>query len=73
MGTIIFFGGLPARPVIDGSGPRRIDLGSLPSVFGRRLVMADTFELHLERLKLVMDRLQRAELKLNPRSASCCS
>ena len=30
------------------------------------IVMADTFEQHLERLKLVMDRLQRAELKLNP-------
>ena len=29
-------------------------------------VMADTFERHLERLKFVMDRLQRAELKLNP-------
>ena len=29
-------------------------------------VMANTFEQHLERLKLVMDRLQRAGLKLNP-------
>ena len=28
--------------------------------------MANTFEQHLERLKLVMDRLQRAGLKLNP-------
>ena len=30
------------------------------------IVIADTFERHLERLKLVMDRLQRAGLKLNP-------
>ena len=29
-------------------------------------VMANTFEQHLERLKLVIDRLQRAGLKLNP-------
>ena len=30
------------------------------------IVMADTFELHLERLKLVMDRLRGAGLQLNP-------
>ena len=30
------------------------------------IVMADTFERHLERLKLVIDRLQKAGLKLNP-------
>ena len=29
-------------------------------------VMADTFERHLERLKFVLDRLQRADLKLDP-------
>ena len=37
------------------------------------IVIADTFERHLERLKLVMDHLQRAGLKLNPQSASCSS
>ena len=30
------------------------------------IVMADTFERHFDRLKLVMERLQRAGLKLNP-------
>ena len=30
------------------------------------IVMMDTFERHIKRLKLVMDRLQRAGLKLNP-------
>ena len=30
------------------------------------MVMADTFERHLERLETVMNRLQRAGLKLNP-------
>ena len=30
------------------------------------IVMADTFEEHLERLETVMNRLQRAGLKLNP-------
>ena len=30
------------------------------------IVMANTFEQHLERVKLVLDRLQRAGLKLNP-------
>ena len=30
------------------------------------IVMANMFEQHLERLKLVIDRLQRAGLKLNP-------
>ena len=30
------------------------------------IVMADTFKRHLERLELVMNRLQRARLKLNP-------
>ena len=30
------------------------------------IVMADTFERHLERLEIVMNRLQRAGLELNP-------
>ena len=30
------------------------------------IVLADTFERHLERLKLVMDRLHIVGLKLNP-------
>ena len=33
------------------------------------ITMADTFEQHLERLETVMNRLQRAGLKLNP--ANC--
>ena len=33
---------------------------------GYVIVMADTFKRHLERLKLVMYRLLRAEIKLNP-------
>ena len=30
------------------------------------IVMADTFEQHLERIEIVLNRLQRAGLKLNP-------
>ena len=33
---------------------------------GEVIVMADTFERHLERLEIVMNRLQRADQKINP-------
>ena len=61
-----------AVPEADGSSSRRTDLGSLPGVSGRRHSCGghvrgmSAITWHIERLKLVMDRLQRAGLKLNP-------